>query len=58
MNKKSPEEKIDMLINHYLKAQDFSQIEDMPEWALRYLISNHIKTFIYPLLEDKVMTIR
>jgi len=58
MNKKSPEEKIDMLINHYLKAQDFSQIEDMPEWALRYLISNSIKTFIYPLLEDKVLTIK
>ena len=50
-------EKIEYLINKYIKSCDYSTIEDMPEWVCRYLVSNSIKSFIYPLLEDDLLKI-
>jgi len=50
-------EKIDTLITYYLRECDFTSIDNISDWELRFISSRAIKCFIYPLLEAGVLKI-
>ena len=48
-------DKVDMLVDHYIKSLDLPDIEknfNIDNWALRYMISEIVKGFIYPILDS------
>lgn len=54
-------EKIDTLIHHYIRSLDLSKIEEsenIEAWALKFMISESIKGFIFPILDSGELKIK